>query len=175
MSDRNAGQSGHRYGTRHTWHDSDRNPGVGARQHLLIAAREDERVTAFEAHDELARLGAIDQNGVDGVLRHRPAVRDLGGVDDLDVRSQLGEQFRRREPVGDHHVGLGQQAAAAHGDQFGITGTAADQCHATAHDVGVDLRSGRSPRSAAPRGWPTRMAAERRCSPPASTPTDSPA
>ena len=74
---------------------------------------------------------------VDGVLGHRPPVRDLGGVDHLDVRRQLGEQFRWRQPVGDDDVGLGEQAPAAHGDQFGVTGSAADQRDAAAHHVGA--------------------------------------
>ena len=91
MSDRNTGQRGHRYGTRHTWHDGHRNPGVGAGKYLFVAAGEHERVTAFEAHHELAGLGVFDQNTVDGLLGHRAAVGNLGGVDHLDVRAQLGE------------------------------------------------------------------------------------
>ena len=146
------------------------NPGVGAGEHLFVAAREDERIAALEPHDELARLGPVDQYGVDRVLRHRPAVGDLGGVDHLDVRRQFGEQFRRRQPVGDHDVGVGEQPPAAHGDQFGVAGTAADQRHSAVHDAGS-----LSPviRPCCNASWiADRMAADRRCSPPASTPTD---
>ena len=43
---------------------------------------------------------------------------------------QLVQQPARPEPVGHHHVGLGQQPAAAHGDQVRVAGPAADQRHA---------------------------------------------
>src|SRR5579875_1513875 len=90
VRDRNTGQGGYRYGTRHTWHDSHRYPGVGAGNYLFIAAGEYERVTAFEAHHELAGSGVFDQDSVDGLLSHRPAVGDFGGIDHLDVRAQFG-------------------------------------------------------------------------------------
>src|SRR5690349_1359045 len=97
MSDRNARQSGHSYGTCHTWHHRHRNSGLDARQHFLITAREHERVAAFEAHHEAAGAGAFDHDVVDGVLGHGPPVRDLGGIDDFDVWWQLGEELRWRE------------------------------------------------------------------------------
>ena len=52
------------------------------------------------------------------------------------MRGQLGEQFRWREPVGDDDVGVRQQPAAAHGDQFGVAGSAADQGHTAVQDAG---------------------------------------
>src|SRR6478752_5309970 len=85
VRDGHTGQRRYRYGTGHTRHDGDRYPGLGARKHLLVAAREDERITALESNNELARLGPVDEYVVDGVLRHRPSVRDLRGVDDLHV------------------------------------------------------------------------------------------
>jgi hypothetical protein len=50
---------------------------------------------------------------------------------------QLGEQFRRSQPVGHHDVGLGQQTAAADGDELRVAGAAADQGYPAAHDVGA--------------------------------------
>ena len=50
--------------------------------------------------------------------------------------AQLGQEFRRGEPVGDHDVGAGEQPTPPHGDQLGIAGAAADQ-----RDAGV-LRLG---------------------------------
>ena len=49
---------------------------------------------------------------------------------------QFGQQFLRREPVGDDDVGVGEQPPAAHGDQFGVAGSAADQGHSAVHDAG---------------------------------------
>ena len=96
---------------------------------------------------------------------------NLGGVDHLDVRRQLGEQLLRRQPVGDDDVGLGQQPPPAHGDQLGIAGPAADQRDAAVDPSGVSAVITPCCRAS----WiADRMAAERRCSPPASTPTDSP-
>jgi hypothetical protein len=48
------------------------------------------------------------------------------------MRWQLGKQFRWREAVSDHDIGLGEQAAAADGDQLGVAGSAADQRYRTA-------------------------------------------
>ncbi len=176
MRDRNARQGGHAYGARHTRHHRHRNSGLGARQHLLISAREDEGVPAFEADHEAPGPGPVDHDVVDRVLGHGPPVRDLGRINDFHVRRQLREQFRRREPVGDHDVGLGEQATAAHGDQFGVAGTAADQRHPAADDVGElsELSGVMTPVCSASR-MADRIAADRRCSPPASTPTDNPA
>src|SRR5690348_14110655 len=143
MSDGNARQSGHAYGTRHTRHDGDRDPGLGASQHFFVAAGEHERVAAFEAHHEAAGAGALDHHLVDRVLGHGPPVVDLGGVDDFDVRGQFGQQFRWREAVGDHDVGLRQQAPAAHGDEFGVAGATADQRDAALNDVGAHRALGR--------------------------------
>ncbi|CNV92351.1 Uncharacterised protein [Mycobacterium tuberculosis] len=140
VSDWNARHSGHGYGTRHTWHHGDRDSGVGTCQHFFIAPGEHEGVAPFETDHKVAGSGPFDQDSVDRVLGHGPAVRDLGRVDDFYVRRQLGQQFGRGEPVGDHDIGLGKQPATANRDQFGIAGTAADQRHSAAEDVGT-LRS----------------------------------
>src|SRR5271166_1199854 len=137
VSDGNARQCGHRYGACHTWYHSHRDSGVGARHYLFIATSEDERVAAFEAHHKAPGSGPFDHHLVDRVLRHRPAVRDLGSVDDFHVWRQLGEQFGRRKPVGDHDVGLGQQTPAADGDELRVARPPADQGYPTAHDVGA--------------------------------------
>ena len=43
------------------------------------------------------------------------------------MRREFVEQVARAEPVGDDHVGLGEEAAAADRDQVGVAGAAADQ------------------------------------------------
>ena len=53
----------------------------------------------------------VDDDPVDLLLRRGPAAGQLGHVDQLDVRRQLVEQLARRQPVGDHHVGLAQRVA----------------------------------------------------------------
>ena len=72
-------------------------------------------------------LGVLDQGVVDGLLGHEAAVGDLRGVDDLDVRREFVEQVAGAEPVGDDDVGLGEQTAAADGDQVRVAGAAADE------------------------------------------------
>lgn len=91
----------------------------------------------LEPYDGLSGPGVLDERVVDGLLRHEPAVRDLRGVDDLDVRGQLVEQIARAEPVGDDDVRLGEQAPSAHGDEVGIAGSAADQGDARGRAVAV--------------------------------------
>ena len=78
--------------------------GGGTGEDFLIAAREDERIPALEPDDELALLRPLHENGVDGVLGHRPPVWNFRGIDDLDLGRQLGQQLLRRQPVGDHDV-----------------------------------------------------------------------
>src|ERR1700744_3933382 len=135
MRDRNAHRGGHRYGTCHTWDHGHRYAGIDAREHFFISAREHERVSAFEADHELAGAGPLNHHLIDAVLGHGPPVRDLGGIDDFHGGRQLGEQFGWGEAIGDHDVGLSQQAAAAHGDEFGITRTATDERYPASLDV----------------------------------------
>lgn len=101
---------------------------------LLHPAAEDEGVTALEPHDAGAGRGAVHEQLVDRVLRHRPAAGQLAGVDHLDVRSEQREHRLRREVVGDDDVGLDEELAAAHGQQPRITGPAPDQGHAGGRD-----------------------------------------
>src|SRR4051794_26291534 len=91
VGDRNSGHGGHRYGTCHTGHDGDRYAGLGAGENFLISAGEYERIPALEADHEAPLFGPFYKNVVDRFLSHRPPIRDLGGVDDLDVRPELGE------------------------------------------------------------------------------------
>ena len=58
---------------------------------------------------------------------HRVVSRRLADVDHLDVGVELVEQGTRRQPVDDDDVGLGQQLAAAGGDEPGVAGPAADE------------------------------------------------
>ena len=48
---------------------------------------------------------------------------------------QLGEQFRRREAVGDDDIGVGEQPPPPDGDQFRVARPAADQGHPAVHDT----------------------------------------
>ena len=101
----------------HAGHDLDRDARRDAGLELLHAAAEDERVAALEPRHPLAGQRVLDQQRVDLLLRHRPAARQLRGVDDLDVGRQRRQQRQRGEVVGDHDVGLRQRAQPAHGDQ----------------------------------------------------------
>ena len=127
VGDRDAGRARDRDRAGDAGDDRAGDAGLGERLELLHAAAEDVRVAALEPDDRLALLGVLDQRVVDGLLGHEPAVRDLRRVDHLDVRREFGEQIARAEAVGDDDVGLGEEAAAAHGDQVGVAGAAADE------------------------------------------------
>ena len=62
----------------------------------------------------------------------RPAARQLGHVDQLDVRAELVEQLARGEPVGHDDVGGGERVPGRHGDELGVARTAADEHDARA-------------------------------------------
>jgi hypothetical protein len=127
VGDRDAGGGGHTDRTGDAGHHGHRDACLGEGDQLLHAPAEDIGVAALEPDHELPGLGVVDQGGVDGLLRHEATVGDLGRVDDLDLRAQLVQEFARGEAVGDDDVGLGEQAAAANGDQVRVAGAAADE------------------------------------------------
>ena len=97
---------------------------------LLVAATEDEVSPPL---NRTTRLPASARSTMTRLISSWAADRprgQLGHVDQLDVRRQLVEQLARREPVGDHHVGLAERAPGRDGDQLGVAGAAADQHHA---------------------------------------------
>ena len=93
--------------------DLHRDVGGRAREELLHAAAEDERVPALEPDDEPARARVPDERRVDLLLRHGPPARQLRGVHDLDVGPEPGQQRPGAEVVDDHDVGLRQRLPAA--------------------------------------------------------------
>ena len=95
-------------------------PAVAAGLDLLEAAAEHEAVAALEPRHPLAGERPLDDQPVDLLLAGGPAARQLRHVDQLGGRRQVAQQLAGREPVGDHHVGLHQRAAAGHRDQLGV-------------------------------------------------------
>jgi hypothetical protein len=90
------------------------NSGLEAGEHFLATAPEHEGVATLQPDDEPARRRVLDKQGIDLFLLHRPAIRDFSGINDQNVRCQLSQDIPRPEPVGYHHVRLGQQLAASH-------------------------------------------------------------
>src|SRR5579859_4107892 len=129
LGDRYAGRARHRDRTGDSRYDGDWHPGPQAGEHLLAAPAEDERIAALEPDHEPPGQGVRNQDGVDVILLHGRAVRDLGRVDDLDIRRQFIEQRLRGEPVDHHNVGLAEQLPAPHGDQPRVARPAAHQRH----------------------------------------------
>ena len=137
VAHRHVGHGGHGERAGHAGHHGDGHARLRAGQDLLETAAEHIGVAALEPHDEPPCPGVLDQQLVDPLLVHRPPVRDLRRVDDLDVRRQLVEQVAGSEPVGDDDVRAGQQPPTAHGDQLGIARTTADQSDPGPHGLGV--------------------------------------
>ena len=162
VGDRDAGDGGDGDRAGQARDDRDRDAGLAAGEHLLVAAAEDEVVAALEPHHPLAGQRALDDQPVDLLLLGRAAARQLGDVDQLDVGGQLAEQLARREPVGDDDVGLHQRLAAGDRDQLGVAGPAADQHHAR-HAVPLVPARRSCPRAGPPgsRRVPRRSAAGR--------------
>ena len=115
--------------------DLDSETGTGARLQFLVPAAEDERVAALEPDDERAGGRVLDEQRVDRVLAHRAAAGQLGGVEDQNVVVQVVQETGGREPVGHHHVRRAEQPLAAHGDEVGRAGPAADERHLDAGDA----------------------------------------
>jgi hypothetical protein len=111
-----------------------RNTRPKAGLHFLTAPAKNEWVPALEPDHEAARRRVRDEQLVDFLLRHRPPVGDLPRVDDLNVWGQFREDLTRAEPVGDHHVRLREQLAAADRDQPRVAWPAADK-----RDAGLAL------------------------------------
>jgi hypothetical protein len=129
VGDRDAGQRGGGDRAGHARHDQHRHAGRGAGQGLLAAAAEDVRIAALEPDHELPHERPLDQDPVDLLLGLGRAVGDLGSVHELDIRPQVAQQQAGYQPVGDHHVGGGQQAATLHRDQLGVARAGAHQGH----------------------------------------------
>ncbi len=104
--------------------------GLEAGEHFLATAPEHEGIAALQPDDEPARRRVLDEQGIDLLLLHCPAVRDLPGINNQNVRCQLPEDIPWPEPVGHHHVGFGQQLAAPHREQARVTRAAADEGNA---------------------------------------------
>jgi hypothetical protein len=133
---------------RHHFEPHSRRP---QRVRLLAAAREDERVAAFEAHDLLAGLAALDQQRVDVGLVHRRAARRLADADPLRIRREV-EQSGDRETVVDHHVGAGQHLGAAKRQERRIARSGADEIdgHRVLHGAPSGSSAAAASRSAPP-------------------------
>ena len=129
VGQRDPGQRRHRERAGHPGHHGHRDTGLDTGLDLLPAAAEDERVATLEPDHEPPGPGMLDQSLVDRLLSHRPTPGQLRGIDHLDVTGQFVQQGSRSEPIGHHHVGVGQQPPAAHGDQIGVTGPTSDDRH----------------------------------------------
>ncbi len=92
----------------------------------------------------------------------------LSGALPASITSTSGakpiEQRSRAEPIDDHNVGLGQQAAAAHGDEVGVARAAADKRDRPGASARRCARIGSSPVSSSSR-TASRNATERSGSP----------
>ena len=126
-------------------------PGRDAGLHLLHPAAEDVRVAALEPDHDPPGPCVLDEQPVDLLLRHRPPAGHLGGVDDRHLGGELVQQGQRRQPVGDHHVRLGERGAAAQREQAGVAGAAADQDHPPGRRGRPPARDGRVARARRPR------------------------
>jgi len=118
---------GHRDRRADTRHDLHSHSRAGARENLLAAAAEHERITALETHHEASRVGVVDQDGVDGGLLEVVPTRRLAGEDPERVGRRLVDELGRRQLVVDDHLGATEPFEPAQRDQLRVAGAGADQ------------------------------------------------
>ena len=99
----------------------------GARQHLLAAPAEDERIAALQPHDEPAGLSVVDQDGRDGRLVEAMASRGFPGKDPERAGGSLVEEVWAHELIVDDHLRAPKPAQPPEGDQLRVAGSGADE------------------------------------------------
>ena len=107
---------------RHAGDDLDRKPGGAHRLDLLAATSEDERIAAFQPHDDGAGLDVRDDERVDRLLRHRVPGALLRDADAERGRGCEVEHAGIDETVVDEHIGLPKCARRLDGQQIGVAG-----------------------------------------------------
>ena len=83
MGHRDAGEGRSGDGRSDARHHLERDARQGARQRLLAASSEHERIAALEPNDALSLSGPIHQQGIDGLLIDGGLGRRLPRVDEL--------------------------------------------------------------------------------------------
>ena len=155
VRERDAGECGHRDRAGDARHDLDLDTLQLAVGELFRAAAEDVGVAALQPDDLLALACELDEEGVDGVLRHGVVSGELADVDDL--RAQLDTVGREAvehsacaEAVRDDHVGLLERAEPAHREEPRIAGPGADEPHLSRPVLWFDELTNRSKGHRAP-------------------------
>jgi hypothetical protein len=104
-------------------------PGRGDRLQFFLEAAEHARVAALEPHDQRVAQPVAHQQRIDHVLRRAAVKTALADVDPARPRRELAQR-RIGQRVGEHDLGLRQQARAAQRDQVGGPGTGTDESDA---------------------------------------------
>ena len=128
----NAGRRRRRHRRRHAGNDLAGNARGGQRLDLLAATAEDERVSAFQAHDAVPAARIADEHGVDLRLRERVVSGRLAGKDVTRAR-RFGEQARVHEAIVHDDVGGAQPREPAQRHEARIAGPRADKRDGSPH------------------------------------------
>src|SRR2546421_3521178 len=95
--------------------------------HLLAASAEDERITSFEANDEMTLPCELDETRGDLRLPRAAPARALAHVLEARIRPAQGQGFGAYQRVVEHMVRVRQKLSAADRDQVGIARSGADE------------------------------------------------
>jgi hypothetical protein len=88
---------------------------------------EQERVATLETNDDLVFCGGSDQERVNVVLGEEPDTAALADVDAFGGGRDKGKDFGADERVVENDVGGLEQTGSLGGEEFGITGSGADE------------------------------------------------
>ena len=142
-------------------HDGERHSRQLARERLLAAAAEDERVAALQAHDPFPLLRKAHDQGVRFLLAHLVAAGALPGVDELCRGGRATQELVRRQRVVNHGIRRFERTHSGHGDESRITRAGANNPDVAGghrrspHAVVSRMESGSIPRSSHQQAYAT--------------------
>src|SRR4029079_12255137 len=117
-------RGGHRSG--HPGNDFKLNPGQGERFRFFSSSPKDKRIPAFQSHDHIAGIGAINQQPIDGLLLRIFSLTSPSDIDSLSSVLRMGKKGRIGEIVVENHISLLKALLSSKGQESGISGTGTD-------------------------------------------------
>ena len=113
-------RAGHR--RRYAGNDLERHTCCSEELGFFSASSKDERVAAFQTHDDLSRTRFVDEQLIDPLLSGRTFAGLLADIDELGVLRELQEVGMNQTVVGDD-FGARENLGSPSRDQSGVAGS----------------------------------------------------